>query len=291
MNDIQTRIAERRRGKSSRPHLRILFGAVSMAVAVTACLALPLAAQPAPDVAMIQLRGGVFTMGSSAGLTDERPAHAVTVKPFLIDQRPATNAEFATFLNSLGGRTSNARNQRLFDDDDTDARIHRDGGNWRADPGWEHMPAIEMSWYGARDYCAWAGKRLPTEAEWEFAARGPAGRTYPWGEHKPDNTRAKYGGGWSDFAAVGSFPNGATPEGALDMAGNVHQWTSSIAKPYPYRSDDGREHPDRVADRVTRGGAADTGAATLRAAWRGATVSRNPRAGHHNIGFRCARDL
>ncbi|MFM1815193.1 MAG: hypothetical protein RLZ98_1888 [Pseudomonadota bacterium] len=75
------------------------------------------------------------------------------------------------------------------------------------------------------------------------------------------------------------------------MAGNVHEWTSTIAKPYPYEARDGREDPSVVADRVTRGGAADTGAETMRAAWRGASVSRNPRSGHHNIGFRCASDV
>jgi iron(II)-dependent oxidoreductase len=76
----------------------------------------------------------------------------------------------------------------------------------------------------------------------------------------------------------------------LDLTGNVHQWTSSLALPYPYKANDGREDRTRDGERVTRGGAADTGATTLRATWRGAGVSRNPRAGHHNIGFRCARD-
>ncbi len=239
---------------------------------------------------MVRLDGGVFTMGSETGLADERPRHRVEVRPFAIDVRPVTNVEFAAFLETLGGGVTNARGQRLFDDDDSDARIHKQETHWRADPGWETMPAIEMSWYGARDYCAWLGKRLPTEAEWEFAARGATGRTYPWGEAKPDTTRARFASGYSAFAPVGSYPKGATPEGIRDLAGNVHQWTSSIALPYPYRSDDGREDPDRLTDRVTRGGAADTAAETLRAAWRGAAVSRNARAGHHNIGFRCARD-
>ena len=89
---------------------------------------------------------------------------------------------------------------------------------------------------------------------------------------------------------VGSLPKGATPEGVHDLAGNVHEWTSTIAMPYPYRADDGREEPDKLADRVVRGGAADTGPDTLRSSWRGASVSRGARAGHHNIGFRCVRD-
>jgi iron(II)-dependent oxidoreductase len=75
----------------------------------------------------------------------------------------------------------------------------------------------------------------------------------------------------------------------MNMAGNVHEWVSSLYRPYPYHAGDGREDPHAPGERVTRGGAADTGAETLGATWRGAGVSRNPRAGHHNIGFRCAK--
>jgi formylglycine-generating enzyme required for sulfatase activity len=240
-----------------------------------------------PDMARIA--AGTFSMGSDRGPADERPAHSVTLKSFLIDRRPVTNAEFATFLEKIGGHT-NARGQHLFDWDDGDARLRKVQGYWRADPGFEQHPANEMTWFGARDYCAAFGKRLPTEAEREFAARGREGRTYPWGEAVPDATRARFGAGWIRTVPVGSYPKGATPEGLLDLAGNVHDWTASIMKPYPYRADDGREQPDILADRVVRGGAADTGPETLRASWRGASVSRAARAGHHNIGFRCAKD-
>jgi formylglycine-generating enzyme required for sulfatase activity len=235
----------------------------------------------------VRLAGGSFTMGSARG--DERPPHSVTLKAFWIDRRPVTNAEFAVFLEKLGA-TSNVHGQHLFDFDDADARIHKVQGRWRADPGFENHPANEMSWYGARDYCAALGKRLPSEAEREFAARGAQGRAYPWGETPPDAGRARYGIGWTKTVPVGSFPNGATPEGVLDLAGNVHEWTASMMRPYPYRADDGREEVDALADRVVRGGAADTGADTLRASWRGASVSRGARAGHHNIGFRCVKD-
>jgi iron(II)-dependent oxidoreductase len=257
--------------------------------AMVASLVGSTAAAIAAEPDMVRIPGGTFVMGSSRGLADERPAHPVTLKSFWIDRRPVTNAEFAAFLEKHGG-TSNARGQHLFDWDDGDARIHKVAGRWQADKGFEDHPANEMTWYGARDYCAALDRRLPTEAEREFAARGSQGRTYPWGEATPDPTRARYGVGWTKTIPAGSLPAGATPEGVLDLAGNVHEWTSSIALPYPYRVDDGREDPDRLADRVVRGGAADTGPATLRSAWRGASVSRGARAGHHNIGFRCVKD-
>jgi iron(II)-dependent oxidoreductase len=238
---------------------------------------------------MVRLPGATFTMGDDRGLADERPAHQVTLAPFWIDRRAVTNAEFATFLDKVG--TTNAGGQHLFDWDDGDARIHKRQGRWNADPGFERHPAVEMTWFGARDYCASLGKRLPTEAEREYAARGTAGRTYPWGNDAPSRTRAHYAAGWGKTIPAGSLAAGATPEGVLDLAGNVHEWVSSIARPYPYRADDGREDPDQVADRVTRGGAADTGADTLRSSWRGANVSRRATAGHHNIGFRCAKSV
>jgi iron(II)-dependent oxidoreductase len=243
----------------------------------------------AAETGMVRIAGGTFVMGSDRGLADERPAHPVTLKSFWIDRRAVTNAEYADFLEKLG-KTSNADGRHLFDWDDGDARIHRTQGRWRADPGFEQHPAVEMTWYGARDYCRTYGKRLPTEAEREFAARGSQGRSYPWGDAPPDPTRARYGVGWTRTVPAGSLPPGATPEGVLDLAGNVNEWMSSMARPYPYRADDGREEADGVADRVVRGGAADTGPETLRASWRGASVSRRATAGHHNIGFRCAKD-
>lgn len=240
-----------------------------------------------PDMAL--LAGGAFTMGSDNGLADERPPHKVTIVPFWLDRRPVTNMQFAAFLQHLG-RTSNGHGQHLFDSDDNDARIHRRQDRWTPDAGFEQHPVVEATWYGARDYCGALGKRLPTEAEREFAARGEKGRIYPWGNEPPDKQRANFNAGWGRTVAVGTLRKGATPEGVLDLAGNVHEWTSSIARPYPYDAEDGREDQDKVADRVTRGGAADSTPETLRGSWRGADVSRRATAGHHNIGFRCARD-
>lgn len=269
--------------------LRSLIAPVLAALVVTAIDG-PLAAAPvdAGNADMVPLAGATFVMGSDAGADDERPAHRVTVAPFRIDRREVSNADFARFLNAVGG-FQNAAGRRLYDADDGDARIHRVGGRWRADDGFGNHPVNEASWFGARDYCAWRGARLPSEAEWELAARGAEGRRYPWGNAPPDATRARYDTGWMRTLPVGTLPAGATPDGVLNLAGNVHEWTSSLYRPYPYAAGDGREDPDSDAARVTRGGAADTGADSLAGTWRGRTVSRGPRSGHHNIGFRCVQ--
>lgn len=244
-------------------------------------------AQGAPD-GMARIDGATFVMGRDGGAADEAPAHRVTVTPFLIDVHEVTNVEFAAFLDALGNHF-NAQGRRLYDIDDGDARIDRAGGRFIARAGHERQPVTEPTWFGARDYCVWKGKRLPTEAEWELAARGTADPRHPWGNGVPDRNRVRYGRGWMETVPVGTAAGDVTPEGVRDMAGNVHEWTSSLYRPYPYDATDGREDPDSNDMRVTRGGAADTGAETLTATWRGEPVSRNPRSGHHNIGFRCVK--
>lgn len=241
----------------------------------------------AGDREMVAVPAGPFVMGSDSGPADERPAHRVELPAFEIDRFPVTNESFARFLDAVG--PFNARGERLFDFDDPDARIHRVHGRWRADPGYERHPVVEVTWAGARDYCAWRGKRLPTEAEWEKAARGTDGRTYPWGDSPPDASRARYAAGWNETAPVGTHPAGASPYGVEDMAGNVWEWVSSAYRPYPYRADDGREDPGAGPVRATRGGGHDSPPQEITATQRGRALSRNPAAGHHNIGFRCAK--
>jgi iron(II)-dependent oxidoreductase len=258
--------------------------------AVELCLALALLAPLAPAsaaTAMIDIPAGPFRMGGDSGPADERPAHEVMLSAFSIDRTPVTNADFAEFLDAHGPR--GAKGERYFDDDDPDARIHRVQGRWRADSPYEDHPVIEVSWRGAREYCARLGKRLPTEAEWEKAARGIDGRRYPWGNAAPDATRARFGAGYNATAPVASHPRGASPYGVLDMAGNVWQWTSSLYRPYPYRAGDGREDPASLGPRATRGGAHDWPAEGITSTHRGRDLSRAPASGHHNIGFRCAR--
>jgi iron(II)-dependent oxidoreductase len=235
---------------------------------------------------MVLVSAGYFVMGSNNGPDDEKPEHRVFVKSFLIDALPVSNADFAKFLNARGLKSH--LGEFCYDDDDRDARIHQQNSLWQADRGYATHPVNEVSWVGARDYCAWLNKRLPTEAEWEKAARGTDGRMYPWGNLKPDRNRALYGAAYNSSAPVDAFPEGASPYGVLDLSGNQWEWVASAYRPYPYSADDGREHQTPGPIRSTRGGGHDSSEDELTTTQRGRNLSRNPKAGHHNIGFRCA---
>ncbi len=137
------------------------------------------------------IQAGAFWMGSDDGDPDERPLHRVFVRDFWLDRHKVTNREVALFLEARGLRS--AEGMDYFDAADPDARIHRRDGRFTADPGFEDHPAVEVSWYGARDYCLWQGKRLPSEAEWEKAARGTDRRRYPWGDGPPGPEHAVFG--------------------------------------------------------------------------------------------------
>jgi len=246
-----------------------------------------LAADNSSRSEMAAIPAGAFSMGGNDGPDDERPGHQVSVAAFEIERLPVTNARFAEFLNANG--THNRNGEKLFDDDDPDARIHKADMRWSADRGFENHPVVEVSWPGARDYCAWRNRRLPTEAEWEKAARGSDGRKYPWGNTPPDRTRGQYAMRFNDTAPVDAFPAGASPFGVLDMAGNAWEWVSSAYRPYPYNAGDGREDLKAGPVRATRGGGHDSPAEEITTTQRGRNLSRNPRSGHHNIGFRCAK--
>lgn len=246
------------------------------------------AASPTTRDDMVRIPAGPFIMGSDNGPEDEQPSHEIMLAAFAIDRFPVTNSAFAEFLNAIGD--VNARGERIFDAGDPDARIRQSGSRWTADRGYENHPVVEVSWAGARDYCAWRGKRLPTEAEWEKAARGSDARRYPWGNAAPDRSRARFAAGWNQTAPVDGHPAGASPYGVHDMSGNAWEWVASAYRPYPYRGDDGRENPAAGPIRATRGGGHDSPATEITATQRGRNLSRNPRSGHHNIGFRCAGD-
>ena len=296
----------------------LLAGATGLAASVT------LGQDEASDVniRMVDISGGAYTIGSDSGRADERPSHLVTLAPFRIDRFEVTNAQFTTFLKTvladppwdirligdaapgsadarviqgadaglLMERTHSPARKTLVALDDEQSRIGVKSGRLVVQPGFEAHPVNEVTWYGARAFCAWRGARLPTEAEWEAAARGREGRVYPWGNQPPTPARAVFGRRSNETDAVGSRPAGATPEGVHDLAGNVAEWTSTLYRPYPYRRDDGRENVDASGERVTRGGdhVFDAAPEQLRGAFR-AGFSRAIAAGHRHIGFRCAK--
>jgi iron(II)-dependent oxidoreductase len=271
---------------------------------------------------MVRMPGGAYTIGTDSGRADERPAHLVTLEPFWLDRFEVTNAQFVEFLEAVlanrsvdirlvGNAAPGAADARVIQGDDAmllmentpapnrrtlvalndeQSRISVKEGRLVVQPGFEQHPMNEVTWYGARAFCAWRGARLPTEAEWESAARGREGRVYPWGHQPPTPERAIFGRRSNETEAVGSRPLGATPEGVHDLTGNVAEWTSTLYRPYPYRPDDGREEPDAPGERVTRGGdhVFDSTPETLRAVFR-AGFSRNLTSGHRHIGFRCAK--
>lgn len=271
--------------------------------------------QPAPGP-LVKIPAGSYPIGSDQGFASARPAHHVTLESFHIDAYEVTNEQLAAFLNTLdvtavrdvaagelrradvegpdadrlwGGAAGNDR--AYIEMDDTDARIGIEDGRLTPEPGYAAHPAPESTWRGARAYCAWRGMRLPTEAEWEAAARGVEGRRYPWGNAMPTPERAVFGRGRGRTDPVGSHPAGATPRGVHDLSGNLAEWTSSLFKPYPYARSDGREDPRAAGERVTRGGdhVFDVVPERLTTHFRDG-FSRDPGRGHRHIGFRCARD-
>lgn len=245
--------------------------------------------RPSETNVMVRIPGGTFTMGTSDGWPDERPAHAVELRAFEIDRVPVVNAQFAAFLNERvsAGAPSNA----LVDLDNSRARIVQLGSRYVVLAGFEQYPVTVETWQGARAYCSARSARLPTEAEWERAARGVEGRLYPWGDEPPDASRARFDYKLWEYLPVDSYHAGATPDGIQDMAGNVAQWTSSRYAPYPYRADDGREDPNDPGERVIRGGGASAPAELLRTSYREVGRFLSPAAGRPPITFRCVRDV
>jgi len=229
---------------------------------------------------------GAFWMGRDDGPADEAPLHRVFVSDFWIERHKVTNAEFAAFLNATGLRPQGA--ERRYDEDDPDARIHRRDGRFVPDPGFAQHPVVEVSWFGARDYCRWKGRRLPTEAEWEKAARGDDRRRYPWGAEPPGPETAVFGRAYNATAPVDGRPRSASPYRAEDLLGNLREWTATVFQPYPYKSTDGREGWTGAGAVVVRGASHDDPAEELSLTRRRFYERRGAAAGHHFVGFRCA---
>ena len=181
---------------------------------------------------------GEFLMGSNDQEGDEKPQHTVNLPDFYIAKTPVTNAEYKRFV---------------------DAKNHRVPSHWengQIPKGKEQHPVVRVDWRDAIAFCQWAGVQLPSEAHWEKAARSTDGRLYPWGNEQPTSKLCNfYDSKIGDTTPVGNYPDGASPYGCLDMAGNVWEWTSSLYEAYPYDPNDGRENPEAGGRRTLRGGA------------------------------------
>jgi len=253
---------------------------------------LALAARP-PALAdgIMLVQAGAFWMGRDDGAPEEAPRHRVYLRAFWLERHKVTNAEFAAFLNARG--IGSLERERRYDADDADARIHlvpaaEQHAAWAADPGFEHHPAVEVPWFGARDFCAWRQRRLPTEAEWEKAARGDDQRPYPWGTAPPARTLAVFGRAYNATDRGDGRPDGTSAHRVEDLLGNLREWTSTTLRAYPYRADDGREPFTSSGRVVVRGASHDDPASSLHVSTRRSYDRHGAAAGHHHVGFRCA---
>ena len=254
---------------------------------------------------MVYVPAGVFQMGSSGGeldsalgicrkysrecsqkrMDDELPAHQVALDSFWIDQVEVTNAQYKKCVTAGECEVP-----------------QRSGSHTRTeyygDRAYDDYPVIWVSWYQAEEYCTWAGARLPTEAEWEYAARGSEGRLFPWG-NKDEGKRLNYcsascgsewadetqDDGYADTAPAGAYKNGASWCNALDLSGNVWEWVADWYSPYPAESQASPTGPASGEHKVIRGGGWDDSWLDVRAAGR---YGASPRDIYNSVGFRCA---
>ena len=264
--------------------------------------------RPKDEAEMVWVPAGQFEMGSADGEDNEKPVHKVTLDGYWIDKTEVTNAQFARFVEVTVRRTAvevqggglvlrNAGWEQT-----NGANWRHPGGPETGIKGLESHPVVQVGWNDAAAYCKWAGARLPTEAEWEYAARGRLSRAYPWGSAF-DGKKLNYcdrncildfrdmavDDGYAKTAPVGRYPGGASWVGALDMAGNVWEWVIDWHSDDYYARSPARNPagPDSGEFHTLRGGSWDHTSVFARSTFRGRF---QPDGGGGNLGFRCAKD-
>ena len=226
---------------------------------------------------MLLIKSGEFLMGSQEGdgEKDERPQHTVQLRSYWIDATEVTLRMYQSCVAAAACKPPERMNSYTRED-------------YYANPDYLDYPVIFVDWFQASRYCQWVGKRLPTEAEWERAARGDDGQIYPWGNAAPTAEHANLNWLVGDTNRVGSYPAGASPYGALDMAGNVSEWVADWYGDYttsPYKTYN-PTGPEAGSHRVARGGS------YLFSAFLGRSAERywvSPYYADDDLGFRCAK--
>jgi len=242
---------------------------------------------------LVYIPAGEFKMGSARAedpetLEEELPQHNVYLDAYWIDQTEVTNNQYAMCVADSGACTKPIDNTSLT------------RSSYYDNSQYANYPVIFVSWSQATAYCAWAGRRLPTEAEWEKAARGPEGRVYPWGNAFDGRLAnycdincyngwkdSRYDDGYIDTSPVGDYPNGASVFGILDMAGNVYEWVADWYGPYSRISQSNPAGPASGMEHIIRGGSWGDDPAHIRSAVR--SHVNTPDYWMNFIGLRCAR--
>lgn len=226
---------------------------------------------------LVYVPAGEFTMGSDNGAVDEKPVHTVYLDAFWIDQTEVTNKQYKACVDA--GICEPPSN--------TSSLTHP---SYYGNPEFDNYPVFFVTWDKANRYCeVWTGGDLPTEAQWEKAARGTDARTYPWGNGAPDNNLLNYNGNVDDTTEVGAYPSGVSFYGAYDMAGNVWEWVNDWYDKTYYGDSSASNNPvgpESGQYRTLRGGSWDYVVNFVRSAYR---FSNYPSATFNNIGFRCSR--
>jgi serine/threonine-protein kinase len=225
------------------------------------------------SMSLVYVPAGEFKMGSDFGEINETPVHAVNLDAFWIDKTEVTNKMYAVCVNEgacVAPTNTGSQTQPSYYDDAL----------------YDNYPVVYVTWDNAAAYCAWAGRRLPTEAEWEKAARSMDERVYPWG-NRIEEKLANYGKKVGDTTEVGKYPGGASIYGALDLTGNVAEWVSDWFGETYYESSPSANPtgPDTGDVRVLRGGSWNNSDYSARSAFRG---TDDPTNALNSIGFRCA---
>jgi len=241
----------------------------------------------------VNIPAGILHMGGYdvRAAPDEFPAHEVALDAFWMDQLEVTNAMYALCVSAgVCEPPQSFKSQRRFD--------------YYQNPEFKDYPVVYVTWGQAKTYCEWANRRLPTEAEWERAARGDDFRTFPWGEDKPDWRFANFNYIANDTSRVGSYPLGASPFGVLDMAGNAAEWTNDLYD-FDFYLTSPLENPlgpisSSSLNRVVRGGSLGDAEINIRvskrSSVRGSNLNAVPGSDSYlsdfspRIGFRCVED-